>query len=108
MIRRWWWLGLAVALLTPAHARGATGHGPSSRAALRPDHARPATASGAQLLSDLGLGMTVSNPKPNEGATVSFTITLSNAGPDTATGVAVTDLLPAGLLNQSATASQGS
>ncbi|MFI5371632.1 MAG: hypothetical protein ACHQ52_08745, partial [Candidatus Eisenbacteria bacterium] len=46
--------------------------------------------------------------KPNEGATVSFTITLSNAGPDTATGVAVTDLLPAGLLNQSATASQGS
>ena len=53
--------------------------------------------------SDLQLSKTVSNPTPNVGDTISFTVTLTNAGPDAATGVAVHDLLPAGLTFVSAT-----
>ena len=50
---------------------------------------------------------TVSNPTPNVGDQITFTVTLSNQGPDAATGVQVTDLLPAGLTFVSATPSQG-
>src|SRR5438093_12083577 len=46
--------------------------------------------------ADLSLTMTVDNPTPNVGGTITFTLTVSNGGPDTATGVAATDLLPAG------------
>ena len=49
----------------------------------------------------------VSDATPNVGDTVTFTVTLSNQGPNTATGVIVQDLLPAGLTFVSATASQG-
>src|SRR5262249_15230952 len=49
----------------------------------------------------------VSNATPNVGDTVTFTLTLSNAGPDAATNVQVADLLPAGLTFVSATPSQG-
>ena len=38
----------------------------------------------------------VSNPTPNVGDQIIYTITVINAGPDAATGVQVTDLLPAG------------
>ena len=53
------------------------------------------------------LSKTVSNPTPNVGDTITFTVTLSNTGPNTATNVQVTDVLPAGLTFVSATASQG-
>ena len=42
------------------------------------------------------------------GDTVTFTVTLTNAGPDSATGVTVNDLLPAGLVLVSAVPSRGS
>ncbi|HYC58445.1 MAG TPA: hypothetical protein VEK79_02660 [Thermoanaerobaculia bacterium] len=50
----------------------------------------PATA-------DLSLGKFLSNNSPAFGATVVFTLTVSNTGPDPATGVTVKDLLPAGV-----------
>lgn len=58
--------------------------------------------------ADLSLAMTVNNPTPTLGSNVSFTITVSNAGPQAATGVQVLDLLPASLSFVSATPSSGS
>ncbi len=58
-------------------------------------------------LIDLALMKVVDEDMPNVGDTVAFTLTLSNAGPSLATGVVVTDQLPAGLVFQSFTASQG-
>ncbi|MFN8375371.1 MAG: DUF11 domain-containing protein [Anaerolineae bacterium] len=60
-----------------------------------------------QGVADLSLTKTVSNASPNVGSSVTFTLTLSSAGPDNATNVAVQDLLPAGYTFASATASLG-
>src|SRR5262249_5604702 len=57
--------------------------------------------------ADLAITKSVSNPTPNVGDVVTFTITLSDLGPDDATNVRVSDLLPAGLTFESATPSQG-
>ena len=56
-----------------------------------------ASATEAPQQADLGLQKAVSNPTPNVGDTVTFTVTLSNKGPDAATNVQVSDQLPAGL-----------
>jgi uncharacterized repeat protein (TIGR01451 family) len=66
-----------------------------------------ASATATPQQANLSISKTVNNPTPNVGTQVTFTITLQNAGPDTATGVQVTDLLPAGLTFVSATPSQG-
>jgi uncharacterized repeat protein (TIGR01451 family) len=66
-----------------------------------------ASATETPQLADLGLNKIVSNPTPNVGDTISFMVTLTNNGPDTATNVAVTDLLPAGVTFISATPSIG-
>jgi len=58
-------------------------------------------------LADLALVKTVSDPTPDVGDTIAFTVTLSNDGPDTATNGTVTDVLPSGLNFVSATPSQG-
>ena len=68
---------------------------------------------GARMLApqpgaDLALTKTVNNPTPNVGDTITFTVTLTNAGPVTATSVEVSDLLPAGLSFVFANPSQGS
>lgn len=57
--------------------------------------------------ANLGVAMTLDNAAPDEGDTLSYRITLSNAGPSAASGVIVTDLLPAGLSYDSHVASQG-
>jgi uncharacterized repeat protein (TIGR01451 family) len=57
--------------------------------------------------ADLVVAKTVSNPTPNVGDTITFTVTLTDVGPDAATGVQVTDLLPAGLTLVSAIPSLG-
>jgi len=56
---------------------------------------------------DLSLTQTLDNPRPNVGQTITFTLTVHNAGPDDAAGVAVTDHLPAGLTFDTSTASLG-
>src|SRR5207237_5740556 len=58
--------------------------------------------------ADLAVLKSVNNLTPNVGDTVTFTVTLTDNGPNTATNVQVTDLLPAGLSLVSATPSQGS
>jgi uncharacterized repeat protein (TIGR01451 family) len=46
--------------------------------------------------SDLGITKTVDDNTPYAGKTVTFTITASNSGPDTAKEVIVMDMLPSG------------
>ncbi len=62
----------------------------------------------AQPTADLEVAKTVDNVLPNLGTDIVYTITLTNAGPNDATGVALADLLPAGLAFVAATPSQGS
>ncbi len=64
------------------------------------------TVAGAPL-TDLGLDLTLDNPVPGEGAPVDFQLTVTNNGPNDATSVQVTDLIPAGLTFSSATATTG-
>jgi uncharacterized repeat protein (TIGR01451 family) len=47
--------------------------------------------------ADLGLTKTVDNAAPAAGANVTFTLTVTNNGPNNATGVVVNDFLPDGL-----------
>ena len=58
--------------------------------------------------ADLSLTKTTGATTTTTGSTVSYTITVANAGPSTATNVVVIDPLPAGLQFVSATPSQGS
>jgi uncharacterized repeat protein (TIGR01451 family) len=57
---------------------------------------------------DLAVQKRVNREKVQAGDQVFFTVILRNLGPDEATGIQVTDLLPTGLHLLSATASQGS
>jgi uncharacterized repeat protein (TIGR01451 family) len=72
-----------------------------------PNHANNSASVGVQLSTDLGLSKTVSNSTPNVGDTITFTVTLTDLGPNPATNVVVGDALPAGLAFVSATPSQG-
>ncbi len=56
---------------------------------------------------DLSLTKTVDNALPLLGETITFTLSVSNTGPSTATSVVVRDLLPLGLLYDASTPSQG-
>ena len=66
--------------------------------AFAPDTPQPA---------DLAVAVSVGDPTPDVGEAITYTVTLSDNGPNDATGVAVTDLLPAGLAFVSAAPSQG-
>ncbi len=57
--------------------------------------------------ADLSLTKTVDDATPALGDNVTFTLTLSNAGPDNATNVAVRDLLPDGLFFLGSNATPG-
>src|SRR5262249_43275908 len=67
-----------------------------------------ASATQTPQRADLALAKSVSDATPNVGDTITFTVTLTDRGPDPATNVTVQDLLPAGLVFVSATPSQGS
>ena len=66
-----------------------------------------ASASVTGQSADVVITKVVDNPTPNLGSNVTFTVVANNAGPGSATGVAVTDVLPAGLAFVSATPSSG-
>jgi large repetitive protein len=59
-------------------------------------------------MADIGVTKTVDKPTPNVGDAVTYTLTVTNNGPDPATQLVVGDLLPAGLSLTSATPSRGS
>ena len=59
-------------------------------------------------IADLSLTKTASTATPAAGETVTFSLVVSNAGPQTANHVVLTDALPAGLTVVSTTPSQGS
>ena len=106
-------LSLTVTVVSPtlvtltAEVADADQHDPDSAPADGVgDDAGSASVVGVE--ADLRLTQVVSSTSPNVGESVTFTVTVTNDGPTTATGVSVFDLLPAGLTLQSATASQGS
>jgi large repetitive protein len=81
-----------------------TGNEPDSNSANNTDDALLAV-NGA----DLSLTKTINNNAPQVGDSVTYTLTVSNAGPNTAFGVAVTDTLPTTVTYSGIfTASQGS
>jgi choice-of-anchor A domain-containing protein/uncharacterized repeat protein (TIGR01451 family) len=57
--------------------------------------------------ADLSLVKSVDNSAPKNGDVVTYTLTVANHGPENATGVAVTDKLPAGLTYVASIPSQG-
>jgi len=57
--------------------------------------------------ADLGVSKIVDEAAPREGDTISYTVSVSNAGPSPATVVQITDLLPAGVSLVAATPGQG-
>jgi uncharacterized repeat protein (TIGR01451 family) len=75
---------------------------------VRGNNLDSATLTVAPPSADLAVAKTVDKPTPNVGNVVTFTVTVTNNGEDTATDVAVTDFLPAGLAYVSSTASSGS
>src|SRR5262249_21969412 len=66
-----------------------------------------ASATTTPQQADLAVSKRVSDATPILGEALTYTITLTNLGPDSATNVTVQDLLPAGLSFVSATPSQG-
>ncbi len=58
-------------------------------------------------VADLSITKTVDDTTPDRNQQITFTVVVSNAGPNEATGVVVNDLLPAGLTFDSSTQTQG-
>ena len=57
--------------------------------------------------ADLSLAITPLSAAPIQGQNATFTLTLLNSGPDTATNIVVTDVIPAGLVLQTSTPEVG-
>ena len=47
--------------------------------------------------ADIGVTQTISNPTPKTNDNITITINATNYGPDIATGINISDLLPSGL-----------
>ena len=57
--------------------------------------------------ADLAVSQTVNDAIPNEGDTLTYSLAITNNGPDAATGILVRDLLPSGLTYTSSTTTRG-
>jgi choice-of-anchor A domain-containing protein/uncharacterized repeat protein (TIGR01451 family)/TQXA domain-containing protein len=57
--------------------------------------------------ADVRIEKTVDNPEPECNETINYTIKVTNDGPNRATGIQVTDILPQGLIYNYSSASQG-
>jgi uncharacterized repeat protein (TIGR01451 family) len=68
----------------------------------------PGGSGGSILFTDLAVSKTASSTSVNSGSSFSYTITLTNNGGSDASGVALSDILPAGVSYVSAVASHGS
>ena len=66
-----------------------------------------ASATETPQQADLLIIKSVSDPKPHKGDTITYTLGVANTGPNTATGVTVTDLLPSGVTYVTSSATQG-
>jgi uncharacterized repeat protein (TIGR01451 family)/fimbrial isopeptide formation D2 family protein len=80
---------------TPSGQASGAGTGPTALVEVAPS-------------ADIAVTKTASAAAINDGQEVTYTVTAKNNGPDAASGVALTDLLPAGLEYVSSTSSQGS
>jgi uncharacterized repeat protein (TIGR01451 family) len=67
-----------------------------------------ASATETPQQADLAVRKAVSNPRPNVGDVITYTVIVTNDGPDAATGVTINEPVPAGLDVVSATATAGS
>jgi len=106
---KWSSLSGAPGQITPnnPNAFERTGSGSTSQGQLN-NYVSTGSATITANTADLAVVKTVSNPTPNVGDTITFTVTLTNNGPNTAHLVEVTDQFPtAGLQLLSATPSQG-
>jgi len=65
------------------------------------------SGTGSAEVADLSLMMQVDTPQPVVGELITFTVVITNSGPNAATAVVVRDVLPTGLIFEGATASQG-
>ncbi|MGQ0723255.1 MAG: FG-GAP-like repeat-containing protein [Candidatus Eiseniibacteriota bacterium] len=83
----------------------------ASRAASTPTDGNAANDSDSETITvrsaDLAVTHVVDDPAPPENGTIVYTVTVTNVGPDGASGVVVTDLLPTGVTYLSDLASQG-
>jgi uncharacterized repeat protein (TIGR01451 family)/fimbrial isopeptide formation D2 family protein len=73
-----------------------------------PNPANNTASAAVDQLVDLVVTKTVNDPSPNVGATATFTVTVTNAGPGTAHNVVLHDAQPVGLTFVSTDQSQGS
>jgi len=106
---------LTIQAIVPAPASGTLPQSQTNTARVRtsdqydPNPANnSASATETPKYADLRVEKIVSDARPNVGDTITFTITLSNLGKDTATDVTIADTLPAGLAFLSATPARGS
>ena len=75
---------------------------------LNPGQTTTCTYYNRQFRADLSVTKDANSPRVSAGENITYTITVANNGPDSATDVMATDALPAGLGFVSATPSQGS